>query len=66
MDLWWEEDRFENVLKALGVVDAHASLGMWEYLNAHAKVDDGKWTTSYELVHDRIGGLVNVEVTWPA
>ena len=30
------------------------------------KVDDGKWTTSYELVHDRIGGLVNVEVTWPA
>ena len=43
MDLWWEEDRFENVLKALGVVDVHASLDMWEYLNAHAKVDDGKW-----------------------
>jgi crossover junction endodeoxyribonuclease RusA len=26
------------------------------------KVDDGKWTTSYELVNDRIGGFVSVEV----
>jgi hypothetical protein len=43
MDLWWEQERFEDVLKALGVVDAHASLGMWEYLKAHDKVDDGKW-----------------------
>ena len=29
------------------------------------KVDDGRWTTSYELASGQVGGFVKVEVTWP-